>query len=89
MCPRFPPWAPALWTERLPGHVSAGCGRAQGFFRRRDALTVPKLHAFEERIAVYVVGGELRTGHSFSLGGRRFLTLRYEISRPGRPDRCR
>jgi hypothetical protein len=47
----------------------------------RDALTVLKLLAFEERIQVYVSGTELRTDHSFSLGGQRFLTLRYEIER--------
>jgi len=47
----------------------------------RDALTVLKLLYFEEHIHVYVAGAELRTDHSFSLGGRRFLTLRYEIER--------
>ena len=47
----------------------------------RDALTVLKLLYFEERIFVYVAGGELRTDHSFSLAGQRFLTLRYEIDR--------
>ena len=47
----------------------------------RDALTVVKLLYFEERIHVYMAGAELRTDHSFSLGGRRFLTLRYEIER--------
>lgn len=30
---------------------------------------------------MYVTRGELRTDHGFSLGGRRFLTLRYEIER--------
>ena len=47
----------------------------------RDALTVLKLLYFEERIFVYVAEGELRTDHSFSLAGQRFLTLRYEIDR--------
>jgi hypothetical protein len=47
----------------------------------RDALTVLKLLAFQEQIHVYVADGELKTDHSFSLGGRRFLTLRYEIAR--------
>jgi hypothetical protein len=47
----------------------------------RDALTVLKLLAFQEQIHVYLDAGELRTDHSFSLGGRRFLTLRYEIAR--------
>jgi len=47
----------------------------------RDALTVIKLLYFEERIYVYVVGGELKTDHSFSLAGRRFLTLHYDIER--------
>ena len=48
---------------------------------RSDALTVLKLLYFEERIHVYVTDGELRTDHSFSLAGQRFLTLRYEIER--------
>jgi hypothetical protein len=47
----------------------------------RDALTVLKLLAFQEEISVYVTGGELKTDHSFSLAGLRFLTLRYEIER--------
>ena len=47
----------------------------------RDALTVLKLLYFEERVFVYVAEGELRTDHSFSLAGQRFLTLRYEIDR--------
>ncbi|HEV7804993.1 MAG TPA: hypothetical protein VGO80_04190 [Solirubrobacteraceae bacterium] len=47
----------------------------------RDALTVLKLLHFDEEIFVHVAGGELRTDHSFSLAGRRFLTLRYEIER--------
>jgi hypothetical protein len=47
----------------------------------RDALTVLKLLAFQEEIHVYVVDGELRTDHSFSLARQRFLTLHYEISR--------
>jgi hypothetical protein len=47
----------------------------------RDALTVVKLLSFEEQIYVYVADGELRTDHSFSLAGQRFLTLRYEIER--------
>src|SRR5919198_229163 len=41
----------------------------------RDALTVLKLLAFNEEIHVYVVDDELRTDHSFSLAGQRFLTL--------------
>jgi hypothetical protein len=51
--------------------------------RIADALTVLKLLAFEESIDVYVSDGELRTDHSFSLAGQRFLTLRYEIARLG------
>jgi hypothetical protein len=47
----------------------------------RDALTVIKLLAFHEQIHVYVVDGELRTDHSFSLARQRFLTLHYEIER--------
>lgn len=48
----------------------------------RDALTVIKLLSFEERIEVWVTAaGELRTDHSFSLLGQRFLTLHYEIAR--------
>ena len=53
----------------------------------RDALTVVKLLAFEEEISVFVTGGELRTDHSFSLAGVRFLTLHYEIERIVAPDR--
>ena len=51
----------------------------------RDALTVLKLLYFQERIFVHVAGGELRTDHSFSLAGQRFLTLRYEIERLAPP----
>jgi hypothetical protein len=47
----------------------------------RDALTVLKLLYFQEQIFVYVTDGELRTDHSFSLAGQRFLTLHYEIER--------
>ena len=46
-----------------------------------DALTVLKLLAFQERIHVHVDDGELKTEHSFSLAGQRFLTLHYEIAR--------
>lgn len=59
----------------FPGHyLSAVDGE-------RDALTVLKLLAFQERIHVYVAGGELKTDHSFALAGQRFLTLRYQIER--------
>jgi hypothetical protein len=47
----------------------------------RDALTVLKLLYFQERIFVYVADGELKTEHSFSLAGQRFLTLHYEMER--------
>ncbi len=53
----------------------------------RDALTVLKLLYFQERIYVYVAEGELRTDHSFSLAGQRFLTLHYEIARLEAGDR--
>jgi hypothetical protein len=59
----------------FPGHYLSSVDS------ERDALTVLKLLAFEERIFVYVAGGELRTEHSFSLAGQRFLTLHYEIAR--------
>jgi hypothetical protein len=60
----------------FPGHYLSSVDR------ERDALTVVKLLSFEERIEVYVGDdGELRTDHSFSLLGQRFLTLRYEIAR--------
>jgi hypothetical protein len=49
----------------------------------RDALTVIKLLSFEEQIHVFVVDAELRTEHSFSLAGVRFLTLHYEMQRLG------
>ena len=48
---------------------------------QRDALTVIKLLSFEEQIHVFVTDGELKTDHSFSLAGQRFLTLHYEIER--------
>jgi hypothetical protein len=47
----------------------------------RDALTVIKLLSFHEEIHVHLDDGELRTEHSFSLAGQRFLTLHYEIER--------
>jgi hypothetical protein len=59
----------------FPGHYLSSVDS------ERDALTVLKLLYFQERIHVYVVDGELRTDHSFSLAGQRFLTLRYEIER--------
>jgi hypothetical protein len=59
----------------FPGHYLSSVDS------ERDALTVLKLLAFEECIDVYVDDGELRTDHSFSLAGQRFLTLRYEIAR--------
>jgi hypothetical protein len=59
----------------FPGHYLSSVDS------ERDALTVLKLLYFEERIHVYVTDGELRTDHSFSLAGQRFLTLHYEIER--------
>src|SRR3954449_163525 len=44
-------------------------------------LTVLELLAFHEEIHVHVDDGELRTEHSFSLAGQRFLTLHYFIER--------
>ena len=35
----------------------------------------------DERIEVFVEDGELKTDHSFTLGGIRFLTLHYDIVR--------
>ena len=59
----------------FPGHYLSSVDS------ERDALTVLKLLSFEEEIFVHVTDGELRTDHSFSLAGQRFLTLRYEIER--------
>ena len=59
----------------FPGHYLSSVDS------ERDALTVLKLLYFDERIFVHVDRGELRTDHSFSLAGRRFLTLHYEIER--------
>jgi hypothetical protein len=59
----------------FPGHYLSSVDS------ERDALTVIKLLSFEERIHVFVLDGELRTDHSFSLAGLRFLTLHYEIER--------
>jgi hypothetical protein len=64
----------------FPGHYLSSVDA------ERDALTVLKLLAFEEEIYVYVAGGELKTDHSFSLGGQRFLTLRYAIERLSTED---
>jgi hypothetical protein len=44
-------------------------------------FTVLKLLAFHEEIHVRVEDGELKTEHSFSLAGQRFLTLHYSIAR--------
>ena len=62
----------------FPGHYLSSVDS------ERDALTVIKLLSFEERIHVFVRDGELRTDHSFSLAGVRFLTLHYEY-RAARP----
>jgi hypothetical protein len=59
----------------FPGHYLSSIDS------ERDALTVLKLLSFHEQISVYVDDGELRTDHSFSLAGQRFLTLHYEIER--------
>jgi hypothetical protein len=67
-----------LWSRSslpFPGHYLSSVDS------ERDALTVLKLLAFHERIHVFVTGGELRTEHSFSLAGQRFLTLHYFIER--------
>jgi len=61
----------------FPGHYLSSVDS------ERDALTVIKLLSFEERIHVFVRDGELRTEHSFSLAGLRFLTLHYEMQRLG------
>ena len=58
-----------------PGHYMSSVDS------ERDVLTVLKLLAFEEQIVVFLADGELEAEHSFSLGGQRFLTLRYEIER--------
>jgi hypothetical protein len=63
----------------FPGHYLSSVDS------ERDALTVIKLLSFEEQIHVYVADGELRTEHSFSLAGQRFLTLHYEIERLAAP----
>jgi hypothetical protein len=59
----------------FPGHYLSSVDS------ERDALTVLKLLYFQEEIFVYVADGELKTDHSFSLAGQRFLTLHYEIER--------
>ena len=59
----------------FPGHYLSSVDS------ERDALTVLKLLYFQEQISVYVTDGELKTDHSFSLAGQRFLTLHYEIER--------
>jgi hypothetical protein len=59
----------------FPGHYLSSVDS------ERDALTVLKLLSFHEQIHVYVTGGDLKTEHSFSLLGQRFLTLHYAIER--------
>jgi hypothetical protein len=59
----------------FPGHYLSSVDS------ERDALTVLKLLYFQEWIYVYVADGDLKTDHSFSLAGQRFLTLHYEIER--------
>jgi hypothetical protein len=59
----------------FPGHYLSSVDS------ERDALTVLKLLSFQEQIFVYVAEGELRTDHSFSIAGQRFLTLYYEMER--------
>jgi hypothetical protein len=44
-------------------------------------FTVLKLLAFHEQIHVHVDDSELKTEHSFTLAGQRFLTLHYFIER--------
>jgi hypothetical protein len=61
----------------FPGHYLSSVDA------ERDALTVLKLLSFQEEIFVFVTNGELKTEHSFSLAGQRFLTLHYEIERLG------
>jgi len=56
-----------------PGHYLS--------FVEDGELTVLKLLALHERIEVFVRDGVLRTEHSFSLLGARFLTLHYLIER--------
>jgi hypothetical protein len=79
LLPRNPGAHDFLLTSRtglpFPGHYLSSVDG------ERDALTVLKLLAFEEEIHVFVEDGELRTNHSFSLAGQRFLTLRYFIER--------
>lgn len=59
----------------FPGHYLSSVDS------ERDALTVLKLLSFQEEIHVHVAAGELKTEHSFSLLGQRFLTLHYAIER--------
>jgi hypothetical protein len=65
-----------LWSRSslpFPGHYLSAVEGGN--------LTVLKLLAFNEQIHVHVDAGELRTEHSFSLAGQRFLTLHYVIER--------
>jgi hypothetical protein len=64
----------------FPGHYLSSVDS------ERDALTVIKLLSFHEEIHVHLDDdGDLKTDHSFSLAGQRFLTLHYEIERLGGP----
>jgi hypothetical protein len=88
--------APLLWGRRGSTEVVVRAASTELAFTghylssvdsERDALTVLKLLYFQERIFVYVDGGELRTDHSFYLAGQRFLTPHYEIERLAVPRR--
>lgn len=57
----------------FPGHYLSAVDEGQ--------FTVLKLLAFHEQIHVHMEGEELKTEHSFSLAGQRFLTLHYAIER--------
>jgi hypothetical protein len=60
--------------EPFPGHYLSAFDD--------QSLSVIKLLAFHEEIHVFIADGELKTEHSFSLAGQRFLTLHYSIERP-------
>jgi len=66
----------------LRSHADAAhAGHYLSFVEPTGELTTLQLKAFGEEIDVFVVGGELKTEHRFSLAGFAFLTLHFEIRR--------
>lgn len=73
---------------RLRSHADAiHAGHYLSFIEPTGELTTLQLRAFGEEIDVFVIDGELKTEHRFTLAGSVFLVLHYEISRIGPQSR--